>query len=77
MGKVEKLYEKVREDISKDIKIKEIIVGKKMLKLLKEMPNIIIANADSEIPIFVDSDFKPYQYEIVREKKNAKKKDNN
>ena len=75
MGRVDKLYESVRNTLASGMKIKAIIVGSKLLKLLLDRPNVINASINSEIPIYEDTDFKPYQFEIEVEE-DAKKKDN-
>ena len=75
MGRVDKLYESVRNTLAFGVKIKAIVVGSKLLKLLLDRPNVINASINSEIPIYEDTDFKPYQFEIEVEE-DAKKKDN-
>ena len=67
MGKrVKELLEAVTALLESGEKIKAVIVGEKLYRsLLKEKEGLIcFTNKEVEIPVFVDTDFKPYQYEI-------------
>jgi len=65
MGKrVEKLYEAIKEALRENKKIKALVVGSKLLEQLKKTDGIIFADREMEIPVYLDTDFKPYQFEI-------------